>query len=208
MSERRVVLTGIGVVTPIGNDLPTFWQSLQEGRSGISRYQAFDSTNFDCKIAGEVRDFEPAKYFKNPKSAKRTDRFTQFAMAGAKMALEDSGLALDAVDHNRFGVIIGSGIGGIETGADAAQFLLLGADTVQVCTGVMKFGPELVKPLQDDLFAFMEKHKFETLADFKGRSLDFVTTHADLVRRQKARKDAERPDKNGISLASTDPTAA
>ena len=100
-----------------------------------------------------------------------------------------------------------SGIGGIETGADAAQFLLLGADTVQVCTGVMKFGHELVKPLQDDLLAFMDKHKFETLADFKGRSLDFFTTHADLVHRQKARKDAEMRE-NGIFLASTDPTAA
>ena len=124
MSERRVVLTGIGVVTPIGNDLPTFWQSLQEGRSGISRYNAFDSTKFDCKIAGEVRNFEPAKYFKNPKSAKRTDRFTQFAMAGAKMALEDSGIDLGAVDHNRFGVIIGSGIGGLYTMEEECKRLL------------------------------------------------------------------------------------
>ena len=124
MSERRVVLTGIGVITPIGNDLATFWQSLTEGHSGISRYTAFDSTNFDCKIAGEVRDFEPAKYFKNPKSAKRTDRFTQFAMAGAKMALEDSGIDLDAVDHNRFGVIIGSGIGGLRTMEEECKRLL------------------------------------------------------------------------------------
>jgi len=85
-----------------------------------------------------------------------------------------------------------SGIGGIETGADAAQFLLLGADTVQVCTGVMKFGYGLVKSLREDLLAFMAKHKFETLADFKGRSLDYFTTHADLVRRQKERKDARK----------------
>lgn len=85
-----------------------------------------------------------------------------------------------------------SGIGGIETGSDAAQFLLLGADTVQVCTGVMKFGYEMVKPLQEELLAFMEKHKFETLADFKGRSLGYFTTHADLVRRQKERKDAQK----------------
>ena len=83
-----------------------------------------------------------------------------------------------------------SGIGGIETGADAAQFLLLGADTVQVCTGVMKFGYELVKPLQEELLTFMAKHKFETLADFKGRSLDYFTTHAGLVGRQKERKEA------------------
>lgn len=85
-----------------------------------------------------------------------------------------------------------SGIGGIETGEDAAQFILLGCDTVQVCTGVMKFGYELVKPLQQGLLAFMEKHKFETLADFKGHSLGYFTTHADLVRRQKERKDAQK----------------
>ena len=81
-----------------------------------------------------------------------------------------------------------SGIGGIETGGDAAQFILLGADTVQVCTGVMKFGYDCVKQMCDDLLAFMEKHKFETLADFKGKSLDYFTTHAELVRMQTERK--------------------
>ncbi|MCR6630358.1 MAG: NAD-dependent dihydropyrimidine dehydrogenase subunit PreA [Magnetospirillum sp.] len=85
-----------------------------------------------------------------------------------------------------------SGLGGIETGEDAAQFILLGADTVQVCTGVMKFGYECVKPMQEQLLAFMEKHKFETLADFKGRSLDYFTTHADLVKRQTDRKAAQK----------------
>lgn len=124
MSERRVVVTGMGVVTPIGNDLQTFWESLTSCRSGIRRFQAFDSTNFDCKIAGEVTDFEPAKYFKNPKSAKRTDRFTQFAIAASKMALEDSGINLDAVDRNRFGVMIGSGIGGLQSMEDECKRLL------------------------------------------------------------------------------------
>jgi dihydropyrimidine dehydrogenase (NADP+)/dihydropyrimidine dehydrogenase (NAD+) subunit PreA len=81
-----------------------------------------------------------------------------------------------------------SAIGGIETGGDAAQFLLLGADTTQVCTGVMKHGYEMVKRLQEELLAFMEKHKFETLADFKGKSLNYFTTHAELVRMQKERK--------------------
>jgi dihydropyrimidine dehydrogenase (NADP+)/dihydropyrimidine dehydrogenase (NAD+) subunit PreA len=88
-----------------------------------------------------------------------------------------------------------SGMGGIETGSDAAQFILLGSDTVQVCTGVMKFGYEMVKPLQEELLAFMEKHRFETLADFKGKSLEFFTTHADLVRRQRERKDAQKASK-------------
>lgn len=77
-----------------------------------------------------------------------------------------------------------SGIGGVETGADAAQFILLGADTVQVCTGVMKHGYGLIHPLCEDLLKFMEKHKFETLDDFKGHSVQYFTTHFDLVKRQ------------------------
>jgi dihydropyrimidine dehydrogenase (NADP+)/dihydropyrimidine dehydrogenase (NAD+) subunit PreA len=81
-----------------------------------------------------------------------------------------------------------SGIGGVESGGDAAQFILLGSDTVQVCTGVMKFGYECVKKMCEDLLAFMEKHKFETIADFKGKSLDYFTTHAELVRMQGERK--------------------
>src|SRR4051812_41601520 len=85
-----------------------------------------------------------------------------------------------------------SGLGGIESGEDAAQFILLGSDTVQVCTGVMKFGYECVKPMCDQLLAFMEKHSFETLADFKGKSLDYFTTHADLVKRQADRKAAQK----------------
>ena len=85
-----------------------------------------------------------------------------------------------------------SGLGGIETGNDAAEFILLGSDTVQVCTGVMKFGYECVKPMCDQLLAFMAKHKFETLADFKGRSLDYFTTHAELVKRQAERKTARK----------------
>jgi dihydropyrimidine dehydrogenase (NADP+)/dihydropyrimidine dehydrogenase (NAD+) subunit PreA len=88
-----------------------------------------------------------------------------------------------------------SGIGGIETGKDAAQFILLGADTIQVCTGVMKFGYPMVKTMQEELLAFMEQHKFERLEDFKGHSVQFFTTHADLVERQaeaRAMKKADR----------------
>ena len=81
-----------------------------------------------------------------------------------------------------------SGIGGVETGRDAAEFILLGSDTVQVCTGVMKFGYAHVKQMCDELLEFMEKHKFETLNDFKGKSLDYFTTHAELVRMQAERK--------------------
>ena len=85
-----------------------------------------------------------------------------------------------------------SAIGGVENGNDAAQFILLGGDTVQVCTGVMKFGYEMVKPMCEELLAFMVRHKFETLTDFKGRSLEYITTHADLVKRQTERKAAQK----------------
>jgi len=94
-----------------------------------------------------------------------------------------------------------SGIGGIETGNDAAQFILLGCDTVQVCTGVMKFGYPIVREMKEQLLAFMEKHKFETLSDFKGHSVQYFTTHADLVARQaqaRAAKKAEHDRKKGI----------
>jgi dihydroorotate dehydrogenase subfamily 1 len=85
-----------------------------------------------------------------------------------------------------------SGLGGVESGQDAAQFILLGADTVQVCTGVMKFGYECVKPMCEELLAFMAKHGFEKISDFKGKSLDYFTTHADLVKRQTERKAAQK----------------
>jgi dihydroorotate dehydrogenase subfamily 1 len=85
-----------------------------------------------------------------------------------------------------------SGIGGVESGGDAAQLILVGADTVQVCTGVMKSGYECVKPMQEELLAFMAKHKFNTLADFKGRSLPYFTTHFDLVQKQAQRKAAQK----------------
>ena len=115
MNERRVVITGIGVVTPVGNDLETFWASLKAGRSGISLYQAFNSEKLDCKIAGEVKGFDAKPFYKNPKDVKRTDRFTQLAMASAKMSLDDSGLDLGATDLDRVGVMVGSGVGGLAT---------------------------------------------------------------------------------------------
>jgi dihydroorotate dehydrogenase subfamily 1 len=87
-----------------------------------------------------------------------------------------------------------SGIGGIETGNDAAQFILLGCDTVQVCTGVMKSGYEIVRPMEDQLLAFMERHKFNRLEDFRGHALQFFTTHADLVERQSATRAAKKAE--------------
>ena len=105
----------MGVVTPLGNELETFWQNLLAGRSGISRITRFDTTEYDTQIAGEVRDFDPRTVFNNPKEHKRTDRFTHMAMGAAKSAVRDSGLDLEKVNRERVGVLVSSGIGGLKT---------------------------------------------------------------------------------------------
>src|SRR5687768_7495839 len=92
MSQRRVVITGMGVMSPVGNDLQTFWGNLTAGVSGIGRVTAFDVSQYDCQIGGEVRDFEPVKWFRNPKDARRADRYSQLAVAASKLALQDAGL--------------------------------------------------------------------------------------------------------------------
>ena len=125
MTDRRVVITGLGAVTPIGNDVETFWSNLKNGVSGIRKIEAFDTTGYDCQIGGEVRDFEPKPFFKNPKDVRRTDRFAQLALAAAKMALEDSGVDLEKLKRrDRFGVIVSSGIGGLRTLQDQQTILL------------------------------------------------------------------------------------
>ena len=115
MNNRRVVITGLGVVTPVGNDLATFWDNLKNGVSGIGMLDAFDTTGYDCRIGGQVRNFDPKDFFNNPKDARRTDRFAQLAMAAAKFAKVDSGIDLEKTNRERFGVIVSSGIGGLKT---------------------------------------------------------------------------------------------
>jgi 3-oxoacyl-[acyl-carrier-protein] synthase II len=113
-ARSRIVITGLGVVTSLGSDHETFFQSLLAGRSGIARIAGFDTTDFSSQIGAEVRDFDAAKHM-DPKEARRNDRYTHFAVAAAKMAVADSGIDLAAVDLNRMGVIVGSGIGGMDT---------------------------------------------------------------------------------------------
>jgi 3-oxoacyl-[acyl-carrier-protein] synthase II len=113
--ERRVVITGMGLLSPVGNDVDTFWKSLVAGQSGIGLIEAFDTSDYSCKIGGEVKDFSAAGFFNNPKDARRADRFAQLAMAASKMALEDCGVDLEAVNRDNFGVMVGSGIGGLMT---------------------------------------------------------------------------------------------
>lgn len=125
MTARRVVITGLGAITPLGNDVETFWSNLKNGVSGIRAIDAFDTTAYDCKIGGQVRGFDPKSFFKNPKDVRRTDRFTQLAMAAAKMAVEDCGIDIaNLKQRDRFGVIVSTGIGGLKTLQDQLTILL------------------------------------------------------------------------------------
>jgi len=114
MEYKRVVVTGLGIITPIGSKVDDFWNSLLSGKSGVSRLTAFDPSWFTCQIAAEVRDFNPTE-FMSDKEARRFDRFVQFGLAAAKLAVSDSSLDLDREDLNRIGVLVGSGIGGLHT---------------------------------------------------------------------------------------------
>lgn len=109
---RRVAITGLGAITPVGHEKDQLWESLCNGESGISNITSFDTTGQDVLIAGEASGFDPSKWF-DKKEERRLDRFTQFAVASATLALEDSGLDLDKVDRRKVGSIIGTGIGGI-----------------------------------------------------------------------------------------------
>jgi 3-oxoacyl-[acyl-carrier-protein] synthase II len=115
----------MGVITPLGNDLQTFWNNLKSGVSGIGPIQQFDTADYDTKIAGEVQNFDPTPFYKNAKDIRRSDKYTQFSMAAAKLALDDG--KMDPAAHprpDRFGCIIGSGIGGLKTLADQHTILL------------------------------------------------------------------------------------
>lgn len=123
-TERRVVVTGLGVVTPIGNDVDTFWQSLINGHCGIDQITAFDTAAFDAKIAGQVKNFEPAAAFPSPKEVRRADRYAQFGIYAGWLALKDSGADLSRLNGDEIGSIIGSGIGGLETTTAQHKILL------------------------------------------------------------------------------------
>src|SRR5471030_96439 len=123
-TDRRVVITGLGVVTPLGHQLDVFWNSLISGQCGIDTIASFDATGFDTQIAGEVKNFDPAPAFPSPKEVRRTDRYSQFGVFAAWQSLVDSGLDLEKENRDEIGVIIGSGIGGLETTTEQHKILL------------------------------------------------------------------------------------
>ncbi len=110
---RRVVVTGLGAVSPVGNDVPTMWKNMLDGVNGIETISAFDTSDLKVHIAGTVKNFEPEKYFEK-REAKKLDIYCQYAIAAAQEAVDDSGI-IGNIDENRFGVYIGAGIGGLNT---------------------------------------------------------------------------------------------
>jgi 3-oxoacyl-[acyl-carrier-protein] synthase II len=140
-NERRVVVTGLGLVTPIGNDVQSTWDALLAGKSGAAPITLFEATeDFDVRFACEVKDFDPVQYMER-KEVRRTDRFAQFALAASQQAMEQAGLAagFDGLDGDRVGVIIGSGIGGIATFEDQARVM-------------MERGPQRISPFFIPMF--------------------------------------------------------
>jgi 3-oxoacyl-[acyl-carrier-protein] synthase II len=122
--ERRVVVTGLGVVSSLGNDLDTFWHRLIAGDCGVDRIKSFDPSSYDTQMAGEVKDFDPTPALPSPKEMRRTDRYSQFGVYAGWQALKDSGLDLAKANRDEIGVFIGSGIGGLETVTDQHTLLL------------------------------------------------------------------------------------
>lgn len=133
VSSRRVVVTGLGAATPIGNDVPTYWQNLVAGKSGIARLTAFDPSDLEVQIGAEVKDFDPTQRL-DAKLVKRTDRFTHLALWCADEAVRDSQLDFDKEDRDRVGVVTGCGMGGVQ--AWEAQFIQF-----------LQKGPRRVSPL-------------------------------------------------------------
>ncbi|MGL6105373.1 beta-ketoacyl-ACP synthase II [Romboutsia sp.] len=121
--KRRVVITGLGCVTPVGNGKEEFWSNIKSGFCGIDKVTRFDTSTFQTQVAAEVKNFNGEEYI-NKKELKRLDRFTQYAIASAKMAVEDAKLDLDTINKESMGVIIGTGIGGVETIEEQHKILL------------------------------------------------------------------------------------
>lgn len=120
--KNRVVITGMGVISPLGNLVEEFWNNLIEGKSGIGLVTRFDTTDLPTKVAAEVKNFDPTEWI-SKKEARHMDRFAQFAIAAAKMALQDSGLDLEKIDKERAGAVMGCGIGGVITFEDQKEVL-------------------------------------------------------------------------------------
>ena len=163
--ERRVVITGLGAITPIGNNVNEFWDGIKQGKCGIDEIKNFDTTNFKVKLAGEVKGFNPDEIF-GRREARRMDRFSQFAVVATREAWNDSGLDKEKEDMTRVGVIIGSGIGGLETiEKDNKNYIEKGPDRVSPMYIPMSIGNMAAGNVAIDIGA-------------KGESISMVTACA------------------------------
>jgi 3-oxoacyl-[acyl-carrier-protein] synthase II len=122
-TERRVVITGLGLVTPIGNSVDVFWNNLIAGQCGVDKITAWDASPFDTQIAAQVKDFDPVPAFPSPKEIRRTDRYSQFGVHAAWQALKDSGIDLNKTNPDEVGAFVGSGIGGLQTTSEQLKVL-------------------------------------------------------------------------------------
>lgn len=165
MSKRRVVVTGLGAVTPIGNNVKDFWAGVREGKVGIAPITKFDTTDYKVKLAAEVKDFN-AKDHMDPKAARRMEVFSQYAVAAAKEAYEDSGLNIEEEDPFRAGVIVGSGIGSLQE--------------LELSYGkILSQGPNKVPPLMVPLMiSNMAAGNISIQLGFRGKCTDVVTACA------------------------------
>ena len=165
MSKRRVVVTGLGAVTPIGNNVKDFWAGIREGKVGIAPITKFDTTDYKVKLAAEVKDFN-AKDHMDPKAARRMEVFSQYAVAAAKEAYEDSGLNIEEEDPFRAGVIVGSGIGSLQE--------------LELSYGkILSQGPNKVPPLMVPLMiSNMAAGNISIQLGFRGKCTDVVTACA------------------------------
>ncbi len=165
MSTRRVVVTGLGALTPLGNTTDEFWAALLQGRSGIGPITKFDATGYPTRIAGEIRNFDPLKYV-DKKEARRLDPYLHYAMACSCMAVDDAGLDTGKVESERFGVLIGSGIGGITT--------LLEGEHVRMEKGFDRVSPFVIPMLIVNMAAGLVSMRFAA----KGPNSSVVTACA------------------------------
>lgn len=163
--ERRVVITGMGAVTPVGNNVEDFWKSIKEGKHGFGTITRFDSTDFKCHVAAEVKDFDAKKYI-DPKQARRMAPFVQLAMAAAKEAIEDSGIDIEKEDAYRCGTCVGSGIGSMQDLESEAGHLAAK-------------GPKFVNPIFiPKMISNMASGNISIQYGLKGKSIDIVTACA------------------------------
>ncbi len=158
--DRRVVVTGLGLVSPLGSDLNAFWDRLISGDCGIRSITHFDTSDYACKIAGEALEFDPTPAFPSPKESRRTDRFTQFAVHAGYLALKDSGMDLDQLDRDRIGAFIGSGIGGLST-TEAQHKVLLNKGPSRVSPFMI---PMLILNMGSGLFSIYQGLKGPNVA--------------------------------------------